>query len=574
MRLWHSRSHAFPCPTQRAAELAAAAAATEASKAADAAAEQRLAQLRGGERRRPPRTSAELHGEASSGDALELAGRSAPAADALRQHVEANDWIAAARVAVAMAIQNSLEEASSPLAAGADSSRSGRESSQPRGPTNSAAASYLAQELWDTSWERRLQLTSSGTSPRAERRPFAVAEPRWERRWGGVGAQGTCDGSYGDGRYGDGDDGYDGSNGRCCGSGADVYHDRQRHGGHGSANGSKGSECGGARRHVDRRMSTTGRGPDIGDRRIPGLLGGDDSPRVVAKGEPLPITKELLLAHDGCGEAKGPSSCEEDRCRSSEASVRQVAPTLVPSERPRHLASYESWPSACDPGNERPRGQAFGESGALAEAPAEALTDELGYLDGRAERPQLTARGLRARMVARPAADPAVDSFATLVDKAESKMAVAAALNDPNSGSGPLSFIGQAQAAASRRAAKSAEARRLEAQQRKRAGHDKPPSPVRIQVVDPVLSRANLRKIEMEEKKLFRRAEARRAREEAAAASGVPPVERRIARLVSELAEPLQPVRDFDREISQMLVAIPGRAAAGSAAAHKTSHQS
>lgn len=79
----------------KAAEDAAAAALIEAHAAADAAAARRAA-AELGERRRPARPVC--------ADGGELLGT-----DALQRHVSANDWVGAARVAVAMAIQQSLE---------------------------------------------------------------------------------------------------------------------------------------------------------------------------------------------------------------------------------------------------------------------------------------------------------------------------------------------------------------------------------------------------------------------------------------------------------------------------------
>lgn len=108
----------------QAAEDAAAATASEAAAAARAAAECRIAGMRGGEHRQPPRSSAErikeYDGErtpafrSNGGDAVRSVSPRTPAAEALREHVSANDWVAAARVAVAMAIQSSLDGAGTP----------------------------------------------------------------------------------------------------------------------------------------------------------------------------------------------------------------------------------------------------------------------------------------------------------------------------------------------------------------------------------------------------------------------------------------------------------------------------
>ena len=79
-----------------AAEFAAGAALEEAHAASSAAAARRSAAV--GTRRRPP-------AQATVGS-----GADEPAAEALKRHMEGGDWVCAARVAVAMAIQQTLQQ--------------------------------------------------------------------------------------------------------------------------------------------------------------------------------------------------------------------------------------------------------------------------------------------------------------------------------------------------------------------------------------------------------------------------------------------------------------------------------
>ena len=165
--------------------------------------------------------------------------------------------------------------------------------------------------------------------------------------------------------------------------------------------------------------------------------------------------------------------------------------------------------------------------------------------------PLLTARALRFRMLEQPA-PASTDGFASLVDLAEVKQRQYDALDDPESGSGKLSFVGAAQAAARRRAEQQADGDRYEAQLQRRAGHE--PRPAKpLTVLEPRAAKANLRKIEREEKRLFQREQQRQAEEAEALRTGVPPIKQRIAGLVEELDEPRPQPRDFDAEISAML---------------------
>jgi len=94
-----------------AAEQAAAAAAAEAEAAAHAAKVQRAQAMRGGEKRRRPRATRSIEEEGVATEStMESHGTSS--ADQLRDLVAANDWIGAARVAVAMAIETSMQPAS------------------------------------------------------------------------------------------------------------------------------------------------------------------------------------------------------------------------------------------------------------------------------------------------------------------------------------------------------------------------------------------------------------------------------------------------------------------------------
>lgn len=146
-----------------------------------------------------------------------------------------------------------------------------------------------------------------------------------------------------------------------------------------------------------------------------------------------------------------------------------------------------------------------------------------------------------------PSAD---DDYATLVDKAAAQLAATQAIQDPDSGTGILSFVGAAQAAAKRSQARQGEARTA-AEAREAAAR----TPVAISTVD--LSRAapklDMRAIESGERRLFKRKEKRRAAEKAALESGVPLVQTRIASLVDQLDQPREPPRDFDHEIAHML---------------------
>ena len=100
-----------------AAQLAAQAAVSEAEAASAAAAARRSAAMTG-EKRRKPRRSADMVAEAAAAagggadgesDALE-----AGAAEALRHHVASADWVSAARVAVSLAVHQTLAQPPSP----------------------------------------------------------------------------------------------------------------------------------------------------------------------------------------------------------------------------------------------------------------------------------------------------------------------------------------------------------------------------------------------------------------------------------------------------------------------------
>jgi len=184
------------------------------------------------------------------------------------------------------------------------------------------------------------------------------------------------------------------------------------------------------------------------------------------------------------------------------------------------------------------------------------------------QQPQLTARQLRARMHERPPAT-ADDDFATLVDKAGAQVAAAEAMVDGDAACGPLSFVGAAQSAAHKRAARQRDDARMEATRQVAAGGPPPCPPVALSTLEPQPAKINLRGIESGERKLFDRKERKRQREAASRQRNEPPVENRIASLVQELDEPVRepeppssgvpPSFDFDAEIAQMLSRVGWR---------------
>ena len=166
---------------------------------------------------------------------------------------------------------------------------------------------------------------------------------------------------------------------------------------------------------------------------------------------------------------------------------------------------------------------------------------------------ELTPRALRARMLERDAPHPQ-EGYAALVDYSLSKQKQRAALADQRDASaGERSFVGVAQAAAHRRATALAESSRHEAQLAHKARGGPEPFVSPPTVLEPRAAKANMRRIEREEKKLFEREQRRLAEESEAARTGIPPIKQRIASLVDDLNEPRPPPRDFDAEINALL---------------------
>jgi hypothetical protein len=166
---------------------------------------------------------------------------------------------------------------------------------------------------------------------------------------------------------------------------------------------------------------------------------------------------------------------------------------------------------------------------------------------------ELTPRALRARMLERDAPHPQA-GYAALVDYSLSLQKQRAALADQRDASaGERSFVGVAQAAAHRRATALAESSRHGAQLARKARGGPEPFVSPPTLLEPRAAKANMRRIEREEQKLFEREQRRLAEESEAARTGIPPIKQRLASLVDDLNEPRPPPRDFDAEINALL---------------------
>jgi hypothetical protein len=166
---------------------------------------------------------------------------------------------------------------------------------------------------------------------------------------------------------------------------------------------------------------------------------------------------------------------------------------------------------------------------------------------------ELTPRALRARMLERDAPHPQA-GYAALVDYSLSLQKQRAALADQRDASaGERSFVGVAQAAAHRRATALAESSRHGAQLARKARGGPEPFVSPPTLLEPRAAKANMRRIEREEQKLFEREQRRLAEESEAARTGIPPIKQRVASLVDDLNEPRPPPRDFDAEINALL---------------------
>ena len=152
-----------------AAQLAAQAAVSEAEAASAAAAARRSASMTG-EKRRKPRRSADMVAEAAAAagggadgesDALE-----AGAAEALRHHVASADWVSAARVAVSLAVHQTLAQPPSP-----DSAAHAAAAIAAAVPSPTTAAAVLAPAWESTPAPMTPTPTSSRASPAVWPRP-------------------------------------------------------------------------------------------------------------------------------------------------------------------------------------------------------------------------------------------------------------------------------------------------------------------------------------------------------------------------------------------------------------------
>ena len=148
-----------------ASEEAAVIARKEAEAAADAAAAQREQELRGGERRRRPKPTPTIEEEDAAAKAAWGSSSSSDsgAHEQLRQHVAKSDWVSAARVAVAMALQQT--------GGGADDGGGGAAAAEPEGLQTigqRAAASPPRKERSLSPKEKKLLQLESTPSLRHE----------------------------------------------------------------------------------------------------------------------------------------------------------------------------------------------------------------------------------------------------------------------------------------------------------------------------------------------------------------------------------------------------------------------
>jgi len=159
-----------------AAQLAAQAAVSEAEAASAAAAARRSAAMTG-EKRRKPRRSADMVAEAAAAagggadgesDALE-----AGAAEALRHHVASADWVSAARVAVSLAVHQTLAQPPSP-----DSAAHAAAAIAAAVPSPTTAAAVLAP-TWESTSAPMPTPTSSSSSPVGTGVHVALLTPRY-----------------------------------------------------------------------------------------------------------------------------------------------------------------------------------------------------------------------------------------------------------------------------------------------------------------------------------------------------------------------------------------------------------